>query len=97
MKKVILAMFVAAFGVASVSAQYYVGGSLGYTSEKNDPKGGTKTSASSFSIAPEFGYSFDEKLDFGISLGFLSMDNEDGIFDREALSGYNLSNYKMSG
>jgi hypothetical protein len=72
MKKVFLFVLVAVLGVASANAQAYIGGSLGIASGTNKPEGGSKTTSSLFSIAPEVGYSLTEKLDLGISVYFAS-------------------------
>jgi hypothetical protein len=72
MKKVILVMVIALTGLVSVNAQYYVGGSLGFNSSSNKLKEGNKNTSTSFTIAPEFGYNLSDKIDLGISLGFIN-------------------------
>ncbi|WP_288057392.1 porin family protein [Xylanibacter rodentium] len=70
MKKLFLA---AAMMVASLaaSAQVYVGGSLGFLSEKaNEDADALNT----FSIKPEVGYNLNENWAVGIQLGYLSKD-----------------------
>ena len=52
-----------------VNAQYYVGGSVGFTTTKLS-RGGSDKSGSSFKILPEFGYKMDEKISFGVQLGY---------------------------
>ncbi len=70
MKKILLVVsFICATMVAS--AQLYVGGSLGlgFGSVKDDD-GNKLHSTTRFSLFPEVGFSFNEKLDLGISAGF---------------------------
>ena len=71
MKKVFLLMAVAMFSIAA-SAQYYVGGSFGFGNGKEsfDENGRDDEKVTSFSIAPEFGYSISDKTDVGIAVGF---------------------------
>ena len=52
-----------------VNAQYYVGGSLGFTSTKLS-SGGSDKSGTSFKVLPEFGYQLNEKISIGIQLGY---------------------------
>ena len=64
-------MTLAAVAVAiSVNAQVYVGGSLGFTSSKDDTDGAKATTR--FSIKPEVGYNLDENWAVGMALGFTS-------------------------
>ena len=74
MKKIMMTL-AAVCVAATMNAQYYVGGSLGYTSNKTN--NGTigvaatqETTTNVFAIAPEFGMSIDDKLGFGIVFGF---------------------------
>lgn len=70
MKKILLVVGLVFAGMVA-NAQFYAGGSLGFgmQSEKNDDgdKIGTETV---FSIAPEVGYSMNDRLDLGLSLDF---------------------------
>lgn len=68
MKK-ILTTLAAAFVAVSMSAQVYVGGTLGFQS-KDVNGGGKKESATTFTINPEVGYSFDDAWGVGLSLGY---------------------------
>jgi hypothetical protein len=72
MKKVILSVAVAILGIVSVNAQFYIGGSLGYSSSTTKPEKGDKVTSYSYSIAPAVGYRFNDKLDLGI---FVSVQN----------------------
>ena len=71
MKKIIL---MAAFAVASVaaSAQVYVGGGIGFSSEKAAHAEGVDVDAlNTIKILPEVGYKLDDKMAVGIGLGFV--------------------------
>ncbi len=59
---------IAALAVSTLaaSAQVYVGGSIGYKSEKN----GDAATKNEFSINPEIGYRLDENWGVGIVLGY---------------------------
>ncbi|MDR2085631.1 MAG: porin family protein [Dysgonamonadaceae bacterium] len=70
MKKVILTMFLAVSGLCLVSAQVYLGGSVGFSTSNSKPEKGTKTDQSSFSFIPEVGYSLNQDLDLGLKVGF---------------------------
>jgi hypothetical protein len=66
MKKVILTMFVAVCGLGFANAQIYLGGSVGFSTNNSKPEKGNKTSQSSFSFAPEVGYSLNQDVDLGL-------------------------------
>lgn len=53
------------------SAQYYVGGSVGFTSSKMD-NGGADQDGSSFKLMPEIGYQLDKDMAIGVQLGYSS-------------------------
>lgn len=66
MKKIMMTL--AAIAVAAtMNAQGYVGGSLGFQSDKTHDGDITKTQ---FAIAPELGYKLDDKMSVGVALGF---------------------------
>lgn len=66
MKKIMMTL--AAIAVAAtMNAQGYVGGSLGFTSDK---KHDGKVTTTGFAIAPEIGYNLDDKMAVGVALGF---------------------------
>ena len=70
MKKVVL-FAVSAFAALAMSAQVYVGGSLGFSSSSlKITDGMDKLSGSSFQIRPEVGYKLDDKMALGIELGY---------------------------
>jgi len=70
MKRVILSIFVALTGIMAGNAQYYyVGGSLDFSGNFSKNGMDNKTHPSySLSIAPEFGYSINEKTAIGLSV-----------------------------
>lgn len=69
MKKILILTVVTLLAV-SVNAQYYIGGSIGFGSATSKPEIGEKSTASSFIIAPEFGYNITNKVDIGVALSF---------------------------
>lgn len=70
MKKVVL-FAVSAFAAFAMSAQVYLGGSLGFSSSSLKFDGGTdKLSGSSFQIRPEVGYKIDDRMAIGLELGY---------------------------
>lgn len=63
MKKILMTI-VAAFAALSMNAQVYVGGEIGFASEKvND-------SETTFKFIPEIGYNFNEDWAAGIKIGY---------------------------
>lgn len=67
----ILPLFVLLFFANSASAQFIIGGSLGWsTSSSTGMSGKTDAYSSSFSIAPCGIFMFGEKMGVGLSLGF---------------------------
>ena len=64
MKKILMTL-AAAFVAVSMSAQVYVGGSLGLASFDDSNKSHT-----AFKIMPEIGYNLDEDMSVGITLGY---------------------------
>ncbi|MDR0427285.1 MAG: porin family protein [Dysgonamonadaceae bacterium] len=91
MKKVFLLMMVAVFSVATASAQYYLGGSLGFSNEKTKDGDVELSKTTEFAIAPEFGYNLTEKVDLGISFEFSSEKPGETGFDKT--TGWNVSPY----
>lgn len=89
MKKFILSALVAVAAI-NANAQFYLGGSLGFTSTKNAVEynyEGNKTkfdaTNTNFNIAPEIGYKFDDKMAVGLSIGFTT-GKEGDIEDKDA-------------
>jgi len=73
MKKSLLAMLLAVALVAPVVAaekNMWIGGSLGYQSVSATNSKGKSTDMNSLTIAPEFGYSLNEKWDIGLDLAY---------------------------
>ena len=64
MKKILMTL-VAAFVSVSMSAQFYVGGSVGFASFDDSNK-----SHSAFKFVPEVGYNLDEDMAVGIALAY---------------------------
>ena len=67
MKKIILTALVAVASL-SANAQVWLGGSLGFNYTKQSIKGGSDASMTTFSIAPEIGYSLNDKWDLALAL-----------------------------
>lgn len=64
MKKIFVSM-IFAFCAIAANAQFYVGGTVGFSSiEENN------VTISNFTLAPEVGYKIDENWDLGLELGF---------------------------
>lgn len=70
MKKLLTLVAVMALALGA-NAQYYVGGSLGFTSSKMD-NGGADQDGSSFKLMPEIGYQLDKDMAIGVQLGYSS-------------------------
>ena len=69
MKKIILAAFVAVASL-SANAQVWLGGSLGFESEKD--------ANTTIEVAPEIGYTIDENWDVAVALGFENVSPKHG-------------------
>lgn len=99
MKKVFMTLAaVAAFSFAN--AQFFVGGSLGFSSESGNKKEtwtstylGTTTTTTSeektpsyseFSFSPKVGYYLNDKLAVGIELGFTTYSETEYLYDDDA-------------
>lgn len=68
-KKVIALSVLFIFFTINSKAQFYIGGSLGYTSTKLSNNGNDQ-SGSSFKIMPEIGYSLNENVSLGMQTGY---------------------------
>jgi long-subunit fatty acid transport protein len=93
MKKVFLLMVVAVFGMTTANAQLYLGGSLGFESEKEKE---AESKTTTFTIAPEVGYSVSDKLDVGISLGILNSKLEKSFYEFQGMNAF-FDEVKLSG
>ena len=70
MKKVLLTM-ATMFVALCANAQFYGGGTLCYKSV-DVPGKSSKSSATSFKIAPELGYNINEMWAVGVGVGYMS-------------------------
>ena len=70
MKKIMMTL-AAVCVAATMNAQVYVGGSLGFNSKHS---GALDKSFTTFTIAPEVGYNLNEKWAVGVALGFTTGD-----------------------
>ena len=70
MKKKLFVLFALLACITTANAQFYVGGSFGFTSTTIDAGGGDDESGSSFKIIPDFGYQIDDKLSVGVQVGY---------------------------
>ena len=82
MKKILMTL-VAAFVSVSMSAQYYVGGGVGFrtgTTTNEVTTAGIKTStdlkSNGFSIVPEIGMKLDNKMAIGVALAYANSKSE---------------------
>ena len=80
MKKIFMTLAAVAVA-ATVNAQMYIGGNIGYNNNKsNNGAVGTpatqETTTNQFTFAPEFGMSINDKWGFGVILGVTSNKNE---------------------
>lgn len=81
MKKLLMIIAIAVCGINQMHAQFYVGGSVGFTSSKISMGTGSDESGSSYKILPEIGYKFSDQMSFGVSLGYLKGYAALGSFD----------------
>lgn len=72
MKKLVLTLALV-FGMLTASAQFFVGGQLGLTYD-ND------TENTTFRIAPEFGYAFNDAWTVAGMIGYTHMDNYNSFY-----------------
>lgn len=69
MKKIMMTL-AAVTVAATMNAQMYIGGNLGFNSSKDKTDPTDEQTVTGFTIQPEFGYQLDDKLGVGIVLGF---------------------------
>ena len=69
MKKIMMTLAPVAVA-ATMNAQGYIGGNLGFNTSKDKTTPGTEVTLTGFNIAPELGYKLDDKLGVGVVLGF---------------------------
>jgi hypothetical protein len=77
MKKIILSAIVAVCAI-SANAQVWAGGKLGFTATSGDAYAETQTQVA---IAPEIGYSINDKVDVAAAIGFSLLNNRNGVKD----------------
>ena len=68
MKKIVMTLF-AAVVAASVSAQVYVGGGVGFATVSNDYNGNS-VDQTTFKFVPEVGYTFNDNWAAGVDFGW---------------------------
>ena len=93
MKK-ILAIVAILFSVLSANAQVYVGGAIGYGSDKETS---ASPSTDTFRFAPEIGYKFDENWDGGLSFDYTSVSKSGTTLSGFGVGGYVRYNYFKTG
>ena len=92
MKKFFISAVLATAMVFSANAQFWVGGSVGFESNRaNNADGDRIGSESVFTIAPEFGFSLDDRLSFGLGLNFKTEGFRVGDSDRESASAFGIA------
>ena len=57
---------------ATMNAQAYIGGNLGFSTSKDKTNPADEQTVTGFTIQPEFGYQLDDKFGVGIVLGYQS-------------------------
>jgi hypothetical protein len=93
MKKFFISAVLATAMIFGANAQQmWVGGSLGFTSERlNDADGDRIGSESVFSISPEFGFSLNNRWDVGLGFLFENDGFRIGDEDRESASTFGVA------
>jgi long-subunit fatty acid transport protein len=69
MKKIMMTLAAVAVA-ATMNAQGYVGGNIGFSNSTDKTSAAAEVTSTGFAIAPEFGYKLDDKMAVGIALGF---------------------------
>lgn len=90
MKKILMTM-VAGLMAVTMNAQtnMYVGGSLGYSTRSYDGS----TLDTKFSLIPEFGVQFNDKMGVGVEIGYSSNKDESSSTMTVTTSSFNFSPY----
>ncbi|MBP5628785.1 MAG: porin family protein [Bacteroidaceae bacterium] len=91
MKKMILAAFVAVASLTA-SAQWWVGGEVGFNSYRATVDGHKVGSASNFVVAPEVGYKLNDKLDVAVLIGYAHAEDGNKIFNYELAEAFDYAN-----
>ncbi|GHT19587.1 hypothetical protein AGMMS4957_04160 [Bacteroidia bacterium] len=100
MRKFILIMAVAVLGTVSASAQFYVGGSLGYSTSTDEftkeLTGFEKTTKTALMVAPDLGFALSEKFEVGLEFGYEfdadKVTKKEGTHDKQE-SGWEIAPY----
>ena len=71
MKKILMTI-AAAFVAVSMSAQYYVGGTVNFNNSTNKTNPLSEVTRTNFRIAPEIGMALDDNLGVGIAISYAS-------------------------
>ena len=90
MKKILMTI-AAAFVAVSMSAQVYVGGSLGFTSTSYQQDG--VDSDTHITILPEIGYNLDDNFAIGASFGYESYSDNDKYFAINPYARYTFAKF----
>ena len=69
MKKIILSAAMMIAAVSFASAQWFVGGSIGYSLDTED-QGNAKVKTSNYLLTPQFGYEFNDNWMVGLQFGY---------------------------
>ena len=87
MKKIVLA---AVFAVASMAAnaQVWMGGEVGYQHTKVTNNGNTLSKENIFTLAPEIGYTLNDKWDIAAGIGFGHTDDDNASTNSFILNPY---------
>jgi hypothetical protein len=93
MKK-ILAIATILFSFLAANAQVYVGGALGYSTEKETKDA---SSVNSFTFAPEVGYNFDQHWTAGLLINYTSVSKDDVTLSGFGVGGYARYNFLNTG
>lgn len=91
MKKVLILLAAAAMMLVtgqSAKAQFYAGGSIGYSTTTMHQGDGTSYSGSSYKLLPEVGYQLNEKMAVGGTIGIMSGYAALGSFNPADLKGF---------
>lgn len=69
MKKFLMTI-AAVFAAVNMNAQYYVGGSLGFSTSSDKTNPLAETTVTGFTFSPEVGMALDEKMGVGLAIDF---------------------------
>ena len=75
MKKIMMTL-AAVCVAATMNAQGYIGGNLGFSSYSDKSNPAAENTITRFYIAPEIGYKLDDKMAVGVALGFTTKNDK---------------------